>query len=365
MPIAFLSAVAAIAIALIAVNIAERQDRREKETYLRSVEQDIHLNISNLVDKAQSVWSAARTNDQKIWHMHLEFERRILREKESFIFLLFGLEDKELSVSDILEHGAHYLAILGIIPNVDTTDFIYKFDYKRPIKSIAGDMPKLTPKEETEVYSKLQSLREKIQKHKRLIVKTRLVGPTDLSFDENDFYSHPTWPDDEFSNMSKFRKNYILRNLLQHFNDLKRSEEFYNKTNVRISELSLSSIDFKLISQTIELICDTENISDLNFFGHSIKLKQSERNHAPGAIRLKREQNILTLLKLIFILKAIQDTGFDPIEGTDKKDKNKDNIHHLAKKYWSAVATDPFFSPPTPSEKIVNRRSDTIQNIIA
>ena len=38
----------------------------------------------------------------------------------------------------------------------------------------------------------------------------------------------------------------------------------------------------------------------------------------------------------------MQDTGFDPIEGTDKKDKNKDNIHHLAKKYWSAVATDPF-----------------------
>ena len=65
--------------------------------------------------------------------MHLEFERRIPREKESFIFLLFGLEDKELSVSDILEHGAHYLAILGIIPNVDTTDFIYKFDYKRPL----------------------------------------------------------------------------------------------------------------------------------------------------------------------------------------------------------------------------------------
>ena len=36
-------------------------------------------------------------------------------------------------------------------------------------------MPKLTPKEETEVYSKLQSLREKIQKHKRLIVKLGLL----------------------------------------------------------------------------------------------------------------------------------------------------------------------------------------------
>ena len=159
--------------------------------------------------------------------------------------------------------------------------------------------------------------------------------------------------------MIKSRKNLILSILLEHFNDLKRSEEFFNKTNVRISELSPSSIDYKLISQTIELICDTENISDLNFIGYTTK--HSITNRKPGARRLKREQNILTLLKLIFILKAIQDTGFDPIEGTDKKDKNKDNIHLLAKKYWSAVATDPFFSTTNPSEKIVNRLSDTIQ----
>lgn len=316
LPIAFLSAIAAIAIALVALSISERQDRREKEAYDRELKNTIHQSLDKAFIQAKAVWQSARKlDDNASWREAYNTYGCVSIDKiRPAAELLMGFEKYKdnFSARKILEEYPFQLTEMGIF-SPQTTPHL------------------MDPKEETQVLEKIWELNNRFKEFKKATVIREFVD------DEIG---------DEIEDVKLVRAIVGMRDYFSDHDNYATCLSSLNKGQQSLRDfLRDVSNDKTLFWKVVEYISnDNGFLHDPHFLFPEDQKCRSEREFF--------SLNVKMIYSSFFILKAVQENIFQPPLSNNREvdisAKSRKLIHNnlpitkrsvavQAEKYWEDI----------------------------